>query len=274
MSNRPYFETIVLSDIHIGSEYSKFKEAIAFLRAVDCKKLILNGDIIDGWKLKKNSVKWKKSYTAFLKVLMKKMSKNGTGIIYVRGNHDDFLDQVAPFRFAQISIVKDYVHESHGKRYFVLHGDVFDSITTHVRWLAKMGDVGYSILLWINKHYNRYRLKKERPYYSLSQTIKQKVKTAVSYISDFEKELVALARNLHFDGIICGHIHHPANVFYDGIHYLNSGDWVESLSALVEKTDGTWEILYYEDFCKEFEPDMAEEMLLTETDESTFCSPR
>ncbi|MDD6210741.1 MAG: UDP-2,3-diacylglucosamine diphosphatase [Bacteroidales bacterium] len=264
MAYRPFFQTIVLSDIHIGSEYSKFKEVITFLKSVNCATLILNGDIIDGWKLKKNGVKWKKSYTNFLKILMKIMYKNGTRIVYVRGNHDDFLDQVLPFQFAQISIVKDYIYESCGKRYFVLHGDVFDSVTTHMRWLAKLGDIGYSILLWINKYYNRYRQKKGKPYYSLAQSVKQKVKSAVSYISDFEKELVALARELRFDGIICGHIHHPANTFYGKVHYLNSGDWVETLSALVEKVDGTWEILYYEDFCKKYETDKSEEFLLME----------
>ena len=272
--DRPYYQTVVLSDIHVGSEHSKFKEAITFLKSVNCATLILNGDIIDGWKLKKSGVKWKKSYTDFLKVLMKQMNKNDSEIVYVRGNHDDFLDQVAPFRFAQISIVKDYVYESFGKRYFVLHGDIFDTITANMRWLAKLGDVGYSILLWINKHYNHYRLKRGKGYYSLAQIIKQKVKTAVSYISDFEKELVTLARNLHFDGIICGHIHHPANTFYDGIHYLNSGDWVESLSALVQKTDGTWEIIHYEDICAEIKTDMIDEVLLTEADENTLYSSR
>lgn len=264
MTYRPFFQTIVLSDIHIGSEYSKFKEVIAFLKSVNCAKLILNGDIIDGWQLKKSGVKWKKSYTNFLKILMKIMYKNGTEIIYVRGNHDDFLDQVLPFRFAQISIVKDYIHESRGKRYFVLHGDVFDTVTTNMRWLAKLGDIGYSLLLRINKHYNKYRLKRGKSYYSLSQSVKQKVKTAVSYISDFEKELVDLAQDLRFDGVICGHIHHPANTFYGKIHYLNSGDWVETMSALVEKVDGTWDIIYYEDFRKSFEVDVPEEILLME----------
>ena len=149
--------------------------------------------------------------------------------------------------FYNIKIVKEYIHESHGKRYFVTHGDIFDSITTQMKWLAQLGDIGYTFLLWINSIYNGYRAKRGKPYYSLSQSIKQKVKSAVSYISDFEHELVKFARAKKCDGVICGHIHHPANTFYDGIHYLNSGDWVETLSALVEDEEGNWNIIRYEE---------------------------
>jgi UDP-2,3-diacylglucosamine pyrophosphatase LpxH len=124
----------------------------------------------------------------------------------------------------------------------VVHGDIFDNVTSKMVWLAKLGDIGYTLLLWINRIYNIYRAKKGLEYYSLSQKIKQKVKSAVSYISDYEKELVALARARHADGIICGHIHQPANTHIDGIHYLNSGDWVETMSALLEHEDGTWEV--------------------------------
>lgn len=115
-----------------------------------------------------------------------------------------------------------------------------------MKWLAKLGDIGYSMLLWMNKIYNARRVKQGKPYYSLSQTIKQKVKSAVSYISDFEKELVDLARIKRCNGIICGHIHHPENTYYEEIHYLNSGDWVETLSALVEDEKGNWSVRYYE----------------------------
>lgn len=175
------------------------------------------------------------------------MENKGTEVIYVRGNHDDFLDNLIPFTFYNVKIVKDYVHESGGKRYFVTHGDAFDSITTRMKWLAQLGDAGYTFLLWLNKVYNVYRVKQGKPYYSLSQTIKQKVKSAVSYISDFENELVELARTKKCNGIICGHIHHPANLYYNDIHYLNSGDWVETLSALTEDLDGNWNIVYYKD---------------------------
>lgn len=147
--------------------------------------------------------------------------------------------------FYNVRIVKDCIYESHGKRYYVTHGDVFDTITTRMKWLAQLGDTGYSFLLWLNKVYNARRRKQGKPYYSLSQSIKNKVKSAVSYISDFERELVALARAKKCDGIICGHIHHPANTYYDGIHYLNSGDWVETLSALTEDEEGNWTVCYF-----------------------------
>jgi len=215
---------------------------------VNCNTLIMNGDIIDGWHLQKGGKgKWKKEHTDFFKVIMKMMENHNTHIIYVRGNHDDFIDHLAPLTFANLSIVNEYVHEKNGKSYYVVHGDVFDSITSKMVWLAKLGDIGYTFLLWVNRIYNIYRAKKGLGYFSLSQSIKQKVKSAVSYISDYEKELVALARARHADGIICGHIHQPANTHIDGIHYLNSGDWVETMSALLEHEDGTWEVYMHRD---------------------------
>ena len=175
------------------------------------------------------------------------MENHGTQVIYVRGNHDSFLDRILPLTLSSVSFVNDYIHCSHGKRYYVTHGDIFDNICTRMVWLAKLGDYGYTLLLWMNKIVNHYRQKNGKPYYSFSQSIKHKVKSAVSYISDFEKELATIAASRHFDGIICGHIHQPADRWYGNIRYLNSGDWVESLSALIEHTDGCWEIWRYEE---------------------------
>lgn len=253
MRKRNYYSTIVLSDIHLGSEHSKVNEVTEFLKSVNCSKLILNGDIIDGWQLQKNGKnKWKREHTGFFKVIMGMMENFGTKIIYLRGNHDDFLDTIAPLTLFNITIQKDYLlHTLKGKRYYIIHGDVFDHMTTHMRWLSKLGDAGYNFLLLINRIYNKYRVKRGKPYFSFSQKIKHKFKSAVSYISDFQRELVKLAKSKHADGIICGHIHQAANLYYDDIHYLNSGDWVETLSALVENQDGTWEILYFADFIKE-----------------------
>ena len=235
------------SDIHLGTSHSKVAEVSHFLSTVNCDRLILNGDIIDGWHLQKSGVKrWNAEHTRFFKVIMKMMEKCGTEIIYVRGNHDDFLDNLAPLHFSNIRIVKDYTLESAGRRYFVTHGDVFDKVTTEMKWLAKLGDVGYTLLLWLNGFYNRYRAGRET-LFSLSQAIKQKVKTAVSYISDFETVLVDFARQRQCDGVICGHIHHPENRMIGGIHYLNSGDWVETMSALTEDEQGNWQVVYYAD---------------------------
>ena len=173
------------------------------------------------------------------------MDEYKTKVIYTRGNHDDFLDQVLPLKIGSLSIVRDYIYESLDKKYYVVHGDVFDSVTTQMKWIAKLGDIGYTFLLWLNKMYNNYRVVRGLPYYSLSQKVKMKVKSAVSYISDYEEKLSELAKAKGCHGVICGHIHHPEIRMIEGIEYLNSGDWVESFSALVEDWDGTWSIVYY-----------------------------
>ncbi len=238
-----HFKTIVMSDIHLGSKWSKAKEAGRFLKYNTCDELILCGDIIDGWELSRGN-KWKRRFTKFIARLLK--IQNNTHIVYVRGNHDDFLNSVLPLKFANMEIVNDYVYTSAGKKYFVLHGDIFDTVTTSMRWLAKLGDIGYSILLWFNRIYNERRAKKGLPYYSVSQRVKQKVKASVSYISDFEEHLVQVARSKGCDGVICGHIHQVDMRMIDGIQYLNSGDWVESLTALTEDYEGNWNIFSYE----------------------------
>ena len=244
---KTHYKTIILSDIHLGISNSHVREVVHFLRHHTCDKLILNGDIIDGWQLRKSG-KWKKKHTAFFKLLMKWLSANDTIVIYLRGNHDDFLDEVLPLEVGNFSILRTHIHDSFGKKYFVVHGDIFDTVTTRLKWIAKLGDTGYTFLLWLNRHYNNYRRKKGLPYYSLSQVVKQKVKTAVSFISDYEEELCAVAKAEKCAGVICGHIHQPANKDVDGIHYLNSGDWVETLSAITESETGEWNILYYNDW--------------------------
>ena len=244
---KTHFKTIILSDIHLGISNSHVREVVYFLRHHTCDKLILNGDIIDGWQLRKSG-KWKKKHTAFFKLLMKWLSMTDTQVVYLRGNHDDFLDEVLPLEFGNFSILRTHVHESFGKKYYVVHGDIFDTVTTRLKWIAKLGDTGYTFLLWLNRHYNQYRMKRGLPYYSLSQVVKQKVKKAVSFISDYEQELCAVARTEKCDGVICGHIHQPANKEVNGIHYLNSGDWVETLSAITESVDGNWNILYYNEW--------------------------
>ncbi len=241
---KTFYRTIVLSDIHLGIKASKAKEVVHFLKNHKCNTLILNGDIIDGWQLKKSG-EWKKKHTNFFKHIIKLTSKNKCDIIYLRGNHDDFLDEMLPFAFGRFQITRSYVHQGIDKKYFVTHGDIFDNVTSNFKWIAKLGDVGYTFLLWFNRHYNAYREKKGLPYYSVSQAIKSKVKSAISFISDYENELVKVARSRNCHGIICGHIHQPIVKEINGIEYLNSGDWVENLSALVEDENGKWHIVYY-----------------------------
>lgn len=237
-------KTIVISDVHLGTKGSKAKELVRFLKQYKCENLILNGDIIDGWQLRKSG-KWKRKHTRFFSRILKMIDEDGTKVTYLRGNHDDFLDQILPFGMGNLSIQRDMVYESFGKKYYIVHGDVFDSITSQFKWIAKLGDIGYTFLLWINRQYNYRRLKKGLPYFSLSQSIKSKVKRAVKYIDDFETQLSSMAKYKNCNGIICGHIHQPAVKSIDGIHYLNSGDWVESMTALVEDFSGEWSLVYY-----------------------------
>lgn len=246
MLKSAHYKTIVISDVHLGSKNSKARELIRFLKKFSCDKLILNGDIIDGWRLKKSG-KWRKIHTRFFKVILRMISNFNTEVIYVRGNHDDILDRIIPLTFGNISLCKDYLHVSNGKKFYVVHGDIFDSITSNFKWLAVLGDIGYTFLLWMNKVYNNIRVKRGLPYYSLSKVIKHKVKKAVAFISNFEKELAMLAERKKCQGVICGHIHQPAITYYDNILYMNSGDWVESLTALAEDYQGNWQILYYSD---------------------------
>jgi UDP-2,3-diacylglucosamine pyrophosphatase LpxH len=239
------FKTVIISDVHLGSEGSKAKEVTLFLKSTTCETLIMNGDIIDGWQLKKGG-SWKKKHTAFFRTILKMIENQHTKVIYLRGNHDDFLDQIIPFSLGKsFTIQRDYILKSGKKKFLITHGDIFDSVTSKMKWLAYLGDVGYTILLSFNKLYNQYRSWRGLDYYSFSQRIKQRVKEAVNYVSDFEEKLVALAKANHCDGIICGHIHKPDIRKIDDISYMNSGDWVESLTALVEDYKGNWELLYF-----------------------------
>lgn len=235
------YKTIVLSDIHIGSKWAHIKEVTAFLKSTRCELLILNGDIIDGWHLVRSRKRWKQSYNDFLS-LMLEIQKTGTRIIYLRGNHDDFLDNVVPFKYENCSIVKNYIYESFGKRYYVFHGDLFDDVTSKIRWMSKAGDKAYSLLLQVNRYYNDYRNRHGKEYFSISKVVKDKVKKFVSKHSQFDSKIEGIARKNQCDGVIAGHIHHAEIRDINGIIYLNSGDWIESLTALTEDLDGTWSI--------------------------------
>lgn len=246
---RARYRTVVLSDIHIGTKYSKITQVSDFLASIDCERLIFNGDTIDGWQLNKNNYQyWGAEQARFFRIVLKMVEKHGTKVIFLRGNHDDFLDRIVPMNMGSLKIQRDMVIESGKKRYFVTHGDVFDNITSDMKWLAKLGDVVYNLLLKINVLYNWWQSFRGKPYYSFSQAIKDKVKKAVANASDFENMLTDMARAKGYDGVICGHIHRAEDRMINGIHYLNSGDWVETLSGLVEDFGGKWKIVYYKDF--------------------------
>jgi UDP-2,3-diacylglucosamine pyrophosphatase LpxH len=259
LCGRRKFRTIFLSDIHLGTPDSKVHEVIDFLKHTSCEKLVLNGDIIDGWALRRGS-KWRKRHSRFIRKVLKKMEKDDTEVIYCRGNHDDILDRFLPLSFGGIHFVKEHIHESvGGERFLVVHGDGFDSVSTHHKWLAWLGAIGYDSLLTINRLYNRLRAWRGQEYFSLSKRIKARVKSAVSFVDNYEQQLQQFARKRGCDGIICGHIHTPEDKSIGGIRYLNSGDWVESLTAIVEHLDGRMELIRYEDFIAELARSAREE---------------
>lgn len=242
------FRTIFISDVHLGTPDAKVHEVIDFLKHTRCEKLVLNGDIIDGWALQRGG-KWRNRHSRFIRTVLKKMEKDDTSVIYLRGNHDDILERFLPLAFGKLQFVKEHIHKGvDAKRYLVVHGDGFDSVSTNHKWLAVLGSVGYDALLKVNRLYNHYRAWRGKEYYSVSKAIKARVKSAVNFVGEYEQQLQEFARKKNCDGIICGHIHTPEDKQVGDIRYLNSGDWVESMTAIVEHYDGRMELIRYEDF--------------------------
>ena len=242
------FKTIILSDVHLGAPDCQIDKVNHFLKHSHSDRLILNGDIIDGWSLGRRGG-WTRKHTRFIRLVLKKIEKHGTEVIYLRGNHDDILDRFLPMRFGGLKIVDRYFLDNVNGRYLVIHGDAFDTVTQHTRFIAIAGDIGYQTLLRVNRIFNRYRAWRGKEYYSLSKAIKAKTKSVVNYISRFEDQVEAFTKRYGCAGFICGHIHTPENKLIGDVHYLNSGDWVESNTALVEHNDGRLEVLPYDVFC-------------------------
>ncbi len=244
--SRKFYRTIAISDIHLGYKGSKAAQVCSFLSSVNCDTLLLNGDIFDGWQLRKKGSKWRPEYTKFVKIIMKMMEVHGTEVYYIVGNHDAFIDKVIPMTIANLSLVKEHVLESGGHRYFVTHGDVFDEISSNITWLAKVGDLGYRILVVINKVYDKWRHWRGKPKFSFSIRIRRRVKEALASKRLYEM-MADIARTHKCDGIICGHTHRPEDKMIGDIRYLNSGDWVETMTALLEGEDGEWNLLKFDE---------------------------
>jgi len=248
---RASFRTVFLSDLHLGTPDSKAGEVVDFLKQIRCEKLILNGDIVDGWALKRGS-KWLPRHSRVIRKILKMTEKDQTDVVYLRGNHDDILGRFLPLAFGKIRFAKEYIHTAaDGLRYLVVHGDGFDSVSTNHKWLASIGAVGYDTLLKVNRYYNKWRAWRGKEYFSLSKRVKARVKSAVSFVDKYEQLLQDLAVHKKCDGIICGHIHTPEDKLVGDVRYLNSGDWVESLTAIVEHHDGRMELISYEYFMEE-----------------------
>ena len=232
-----HFRTIWISDVHLGTTGCQAQRLLEFLRATESDTLYLVGDIIDGWQLKRRWY-WEQSHNNVVQTVLKK-AKKGTNVIFVPGNHDEVIRQFIDLDFGGIKIRDELVHTTaNGKRMLVLHGDRFDGVIACAKWLAYVGDNLYTLILKFNQWFNSWRARAGLPYWSLSQYLKGKVKNAVNYITSFEDALAAEAAKRGLDGVICGHIHKPEIRDINGITYCNDGDWVESLSALVEDPSG------------------------------------
>lgn len=238
--------TLFLSDVHLGTRGCQAGKLLDFLRHHEADHIYLVGDIVDGWRLKQ-SWYWPQAHNDVVQKLLRKVRKGGR-IIYIPGNHDECFRDYTGSNFGGIEIVEEAIHEcADGRRMLLLHGDKFDTVVRNVKWLALLGDWAYDTAIWLNGIIARIRRYLGLPYWSFSQWSKDKVKRAVSFISAFE-DAVAIDGCRHgVDIVVCGHIHKPVIRNIGGITYVNTGDWVESCSAVVEHFDGSLELVYWQD---------------------------
>ena len=238
------YRAVFISDLHLGTPGCKSAYLLDFLRSHESDSLYLIGDVLDAWQLR-NRWYWPQQHNDVVQKVLRKARK-GTRVVYVPGNHDESVRQFRGLSFGDIEIAEEAVHvTADGRRLWLVHGDLFDGVVQNARWLAKLGDTAYTFTLWLNHHFNRVRHRMGLGYWSLSQYLKHKVKNAVSFISDFEHTVAAEARRRGFDGVVCGHIHKAEIREIEGILYCNDGDWVESLTALVETYDGQLQIIHW-----------------------------
>ncbi len=236
------FRTLFLSDIHLGSKVAKAEFLLDFLKHHDAETIYLVGDIVDGWRLRR-SWHWPQSHNDVVQKLLRKARK-GARMIYIAGNHDEFLRPFQGTHFGGIVVADRATHiTADGRNFLVIHGDQYDAIVHNVRWLAYLGDKAYDFAIIVNRIVSRVRRLFNLPYWSFSSWAKVKVKKAVKFISHFQKIVVEDARRHDVHGVICGHIHHAAIERIGDIEYVNTGDWVESCTAVVEHFDGRLEII-------------------------------
>jgi UDP-2,3-diacylglucosamine pyrophosphatase LpxH len=238
------YRTLWISDLHLGTPGCQAHALLDFLKHTECDTLFLVGDIIDGWQLRRQWY-WPQAHNDVIQKLLRKARK-GTRVIFIPGNHDEFARKYLHHNFGGIDVADEWVHETaDGRKLWVMHGDLFDGVIQCAKWLAHVGDSLYEFTLRLNRHLNSLRARMGLPYWSLSQYLKLKVKRAVSYVGDFENAVAREARKRGVQGVVCGHIHHAEMRDIDGVLYCNDGDWVESLTALAEHTDGMLEIVHW-----------------------------
>jgi UDP-2,3-diacylglucosamine pyrophosphatase LpxH len=238
------FRALFISDVHLGSRGSQANRLLDFIRHHDAETIYLVGDIVDGWALRSNWY-WPQEHNDVVQKLLRSARK-GRRIVYLPGNHDEFLRDYFGVHFGGVEVVAQAIHVSaDGRRYLVVHGDQFDLVVTQARWLALLGSRAYDLAIFVNRAFNALRRRLGFPYWSLSQWAKHKVKNAVNYIGEFEKALSEEAHRHAADGVICGHIHHAVIHEKFGVRYVNCGDWVETCSAVGERPDGELELVIW-----------------------------
>ncbi|MGH8504734.1 MAG: UDP-2,3-diacylglucosamine diphosphatase [Stenotrophobium sp.] len=238
------YRTLWISDVHLGTAGCKAEFLVDFLKQNECEQLYLVGDIIDGWKLR-NNFHWPQEHTNVIRKILTK-SKRGTKVTYVTGNHDDFLRKFVDYRLemGNIRVVNEAVHKTaDGRRLLVTHGDHFDVITRYHKWIALTGDALYEGAMHFNYWFNKGRAVLGMRYWSLSAFAKQRVKTAVNVVSNFEDSVARECKRRGLDGVVCGHIHHAEIRQIHGVTYHNCGDWVESCTALGEDMNGKLSVI-------------------------------
>jgi UDP-2,3-diacylglucosamine pyrophosphatase LpxH len=239
-----HYRAIWISDVHLGTPGCQAKFLLDFLKHNESDTLYLVGDIIDGWRLKK-SIYWPQSHNDVVQKILRKARK-GTEVVYVPGNHDESIRQFLGLSFGEIKVVPEAIHTTaDGRKIWITHGDLFDGVMQYAKWLAYVGDNLYSLILYFNRYLNLLRIRMGMQYWSLSQYLKHQVKNAVSYIADFEMIMAREARLRGCQGVVCGHIHKAEIRMIDNLLYCNDGDWVESLTALVETHEGELKIVHW-----------------------------
>lgn len=237
-----HVRTVFLSDVHLGTRGCQAELLLDFIRSVDCAELYLIGDIVDGWRLKRGWF-WPQAHNDVVQKWLR-MARKGVRVTYVPGNHDAFARDFCGVHFGGIEVCRETVHvAANGRRYLIVHGDAFDGVVQHARWVAWLGDWAYVALIGLNTSANLVRRRLGFGYWSLAAFLKSKVKNALTYIDRYEAALADEARRRGLDGVICGHIHRAAFREIDGVAYVNDGDWVESCTAVVEHLDGRLELL-------------------------------
>jgi UDP-2,3-diacylglucosamine pyrophosphatase LpxH len=239
--------SIFISDVHLGTRACQADRLLDFLRDYPSEYLFLIGDIVDFWAMRRGGIYWSPAQNTVVQKVLRR-ARHGGKVFFIPGNHDEALREYVGTSFGEIRVEHEYVHTAaDGRRYLLLHGDQFDQVTRHHRWVALLGDASYELLVRLNAWLSLVRRTLRRPgYWSLAGYAKRKVKTAVSFIFDFEDSVIRHVRERELDGIICGHIHWAAMKEVQGLAYLNCGDWVDSCTAIVERLDGTMELIVWD----------------------------